>query len=59
MNDCYKLILPLKGGVKTSYFIPLVKIKSSVQNKENNKEMTINNEKNRFFFFLMKLIFIF
>jgi len=49
MNDCYKLVLPLKGGLKTSFFIPLVKIKSTMQNKENkqpNPHQT-NNEKSR------------
>lgn len=52
MTDCYKLILPLKGGMKTSFFIPLVKVKSTLQNKDSSSKvithlpLNVNGEKN-------------
>lgn len=49
MNDCYKLVLPIKGGVKTSFFIPLVKIRSLLQaGKPESQQKPSNQDKPRF-----------
>ena len=57
INDCYKLVLPIKGGLKASFFIPLVKIKSTLSKEStkngNSNEQTSNN---KYFFSKIEII---